>query len=137
MCWKNSESPSDKALDGQTTHTHINTHINTHTYMTYTYFPLAHIAEYISIYPSFSLSALDALQTSEAIEPPPPPPLSLSPLCLSSPGLGLAHTFPCKNHLCRFTLKPHLLLKPRIEGLMLPRWRILESDCHRVLAAKV
>lgn len=91
VCWKNSESPSDKALNGQTTHTHIQIHTHTqHAHVS----PLAHIAEYISIYPSSS-SLFDSWYTSNTWGNRVTTFLlsSSSSLLLFSPGLGFGSSF--------------------------------------------
>lgn len=117
MCWKNLESPSDKALDRQTTHTYIQIHTHIHTAFTH-FPPRPHCRVYIYLSLFFSFLAFLTPQTSEGIEPslPHSPLLSasllFSPLCLSSLLvwnwlIRFSSQAPRTNfHLCRFTLKP-------------------------------
>jgi len=86
-CWKNSESPSDKAPDGQNAHTTHETHIHsTHT------FPLSPTSQSIYLFiplllcfGSWFSSNIRENWAFTSFYP-------LLPLC--SPGWGLAHTFP-------------------------------------------
>lgn len=137
------ESPSDKALDGQTTRTYTDTHAHTNKRIhdIHTFPPRPHCRVYIYLSLFFSFSALGTPQTSEGIKPSPPlPPLS-PPLPLLSPGLGLANTSPRKPRQPIPFLQIHTetspLLKLQNEGLLLPCWCVLESDFHRVLVEKV
>lgn len=121
------ESPSDKALDGQTTRTYTDTHAHTNKRIhdIHTFPPRPHRRVYIYLSLFFSFSALGTPQTSEGIKPSPPlPPLS-PPLPLLSPGLGLANTSPRKPRqpipfFCRFTLKPLLYLNNKMKGCCCP-----------------
>lgn len=101
MCWRNSESPSDKAVDGQTIQPLAYSTIYTHTHTNDTHFTLDPLQRiYLSI-PHVGLTVSPYQWREPGLHPFAPLP-SVSSLSHS----GIGSRFPCKPlrtmiHICR------------------------------------